>query len=82
MAFKFDQSKFMFRAKAGVQQAIASPDLVLVQVVAAIDDVNKISNLMSERLPHADGIRSLRTPRTDGSGYRLAGNRTRSDKSL
>ena len=38
MAFKFDQSKFMFRAKAGVQQAIASPDLVLVQVVAAIDE--------------------------------------------
>ncbi|VVB57511.1 putative NOP5 family protein [uncultured archaeon] len=50
MAFKFDQSKFMFRAKRDVTQAMASPDLVLVQVVAAIDDLNKISNLMSERL--------------------------------
>ncbi len=50
MAFKFDQSKFLFRAKAGVQEAMASPDLVLVQVVAAIDDMDKISNLVSERL--------------------------------
>jgi len=50
MAFKFDQSRFMSRANLGVQQAIASPDLVLVQVVAAIDDTNKITNLMSERL--------------------------------
>jgi len=40
----------MSRANLGVQQAIASPDLVLVQVVAAIDDTNKITNLMSERL--------------------------------
>ena len=50
MSFKFDQSRFMSRANLGVQQAIASPDLVLVQVVAAIDDTNKITNLMSERL--------------------------------
>ena len=50
MAFNFDQSKFMFRAKAGVQQAMASPDLVLVQVVAAIDDMDKVANLVSERL--------------------------------
>ena len=50
MVFKFDQSKFLFRAKAGVQEAMASPDLVLVQVVAAIDDMDKISNLVSERL--------------------------------
>ena len=50
MPFKFDQSRFMSRAQTGMQQAIASPDLVLVQVVAAIDDTNKITNLMSERL--------------------------------
>ncbi len=56
MPFRFDQSKFMSRAKRDVTQAIASPDLVLVQVVAAIDDTNKISNLMSERLVEWYGL--------------------------
>ena len=69
MAFKFDQSKFMFRARAGVQQAIASPDLVLVQVVAAIDDLNKISNLMSERLAEWYGLHFPEFKHTDPLKY-------------
>jgi nucleolar protein 56 len=56
MAFKFDQKKFLLHAKEKVQKAIASPDLVLVQVVAAIDDLNKIANLMSERLAEWYGL--------------------------
>lgn len=46
----FDQSKFVKKAKSGVQEALTSPDHLLVQVVGAIDETTKMANLAGERL--------------------------------
>ncbi|MFA5108822.1 MAG: NOP5/NOP56 family protein [Candidatus Micrarchaeia archaeon] len=56
MSPRFDQSKFIKRAKEGLQTEIASPDHILVQVVSSIDELNKISNLMYERLTEWYGL--------------------------
>ncbi|MDE1798622.1 MAG: hypothetical protein KGH63_04420 [Candidatus Micrarchaeota archaeon] len=53
---KLDKSTFMARAKSGVRSAMASPDHALVQIVSAIDDINKMANLASERLTEWYGL--------------------------
>lgn len=52
----FDQSRFMKKAKSGVQAAMASPDHLLVQLVGAIDEIYKMANLASERLTEWYGL--------------------------
>jgi len=53
---KFDKSKFMKKAREGVQEELASPDHILVQVVSSIDELNKVANLGYERLSEWYGL--------------------------
>lgn len=53
---KFDQKRFLKKAKVGVAQAIASPDHIITQVVSAIDEQNKIANLAYERINEWYGL--------------------------
>jgi len=46
----------MKKAREGVQKELASPSHIIVQVVASIDELNKISNLMFERLNEWYGL--------------------------
>jgi RNA processing factor Prp31 len=46
----------MKRAREGVQKELASQDHIIVQVVGAIDELNKISNLAFERLNEWYGL--------------------------
>ncbi len=56
MLNKPDKSTFMARAKSGVRTSLSAPDHALVQIVSAIDDLNKMANLASERLTEWYGI--------------------------
>ncbi|MFH1307058.1 MAG: NOP5/NOP56 family protein [Candidatus Micrarchaeota archaeon] len=56
MSKRFDHSKFVRKAKAGVKEALTSPDHILVQAVSSVDELNKISNLAYERLTEWYGL--------------------------
>lgn len=47
---------YIDKARKSLAQAMASPDLLLVQSVASIEELNKIANLMSERLSEWFGL--------------------------
>ena len=66
---RFDQSRFVKRARADVHVAIASPDLVLVQVVGAIDDATKMANLAYERLSEWYGLHFPEFKHADPAKY-------------
>ncbi len=54
--FKKERGKFLAKAKFTLSQAMASPDLVIVQTVASIDEAARVANLLSERLTEWYGL--------------------------
>ncbi len=51
-----DRKAHLDRARTSLAQAMASPDLLMVQTSASIEELNKIANLMSERLTEWFGL--------------------------
>ena len=64
MAFTQSRDEFFKRARKKVKIAISSRDNLLIQSVAAVDELNKSSNLLFERLTEWYGMHfpELRTP--------------------
>lgn len=50
------RKEFVEKTRQRLTVAMASPDLLIVQTVASIEELNKISNLMSERLTEWFGL--------------------------
>ncbi|MCX8197335.1 MAG: NOP58 family protein [Candidatus Micrarchaeota archaeon] len=56
MAVSSVREEFIKKAKLKVQDAISSPDLLLIHTVSAIDELNRVSNLLFERLVEWYGV--------------------------
>ena len=56
MPFAQSREEFFKRAKKKVRAAISSRDNLLIQTVSAVDELNKSSNLLFERLTEWYGM--------------------------
>ncbi|MEM4555136.1 MAG: hypothetical protein QXT25_04785 [Candidatus Anstonellaceae archaeon] len=50
------REEFLRKAKLKVQAAISSPDILLIQTVSCIEELNRVSNLLFERLTEWYGV--------------------------